>query len=97
MVEWDQGPMATAPQRHRAPLRPGALGAARRLPLDSELPELAPAGALDRRVDDPRGLLEVRRELGPRPGEVVGLHVRGGRVVLERLEQDVLLRVVEAA
>src|SRR4051794_11982870 len=82
-------PRELGPFLHRPPRKGSAV--------DRQLPELGPLGPLDGEVDDAGRLLEVGRQVGLRPLEVVGLHVRGGRVVLERLDEDVLLRVLEVA
>ena len=65
---------------------------------DGHLAQLGPVVLRDLHVHDPRRLGQVRREGPLRRLEVVGLDVRGTRVVVaERLDQDVLGRVVEAA
>src|SRR5260370_36733021 len=65
---------------------------------DGHLAEQGPVVLRDREVDDPRCVSQVRRQRLLRLLEVVGLDVRRpGVAVAEGLDQDVLLRVVQAA
>ena len=67
-------------------------------PGHSHLAEQGPVILRDFHVDDPRRLSEVRRQRLLGLLEVIGMDVRGaGLVVTERLDQDVLVRVGEAA
>src|SRR5262245_57405487 len=90
------------PGRRRTPCCKGRVDALRRVAnarsVDAQLAELGPVGAGEGEVHDPGGLGEVGRELALSGPEVVGLHVRGARVVVgEGLDEDVLGGVVQAA
>jgi hypothetical protein len=72
-------------------------GGASRLVGDGHLAEQGPVVLRDRGVDDPRGLLQVRRQGPLRLLEVRRGDVRDpGVLVAERLDQHVLLRVGQA-
>src|SRR3954468_17890640 len=83
-----------------SPRAPCARARARRaaVSLDAELTELGPVVLVDGLADDPRRLLQVPGKLGAGGREVRRPHVRGaGVAVAERLDEHVLVRVVEAA
>src|SRR4051812_43622464 len=68
-----------------------------RVLIDLELGGLFPVVALELHVADARGLGDVLRQLGLRALEVLAGDVGRRGIVLERLDEDVLVRSLDAA